>query len=184
MELLDWPPVEALFVISYKNSDLFYRGYIHSPSRVPMSGKNDPAEQHMLWFPTRASPRPAVARFRGASWRCVDLIVGELVIAACKATSTYSPVFEGQALSLLRQTGLKPGLVVNFGECDVRDGIHRVGMGSRRRETQSRGDVFIRTFVDIHWFRGMLQTLGDISPRGAVKKGTNSHESIGNTSYP
>lgn len=93
-----------------------------------MSGKNYPAYQHM-WFPTRASPRPTVPRFRGASWLCVDLIVGNLVSVECKATSKYNPVFEGQTLSLLRQTGLRLGLVVNFGECDVKDAIHRVVNG-------------------------------------------------------
>ncbi len=71
-------------------------------------------------------------RYKGirlASWLCVDLIVGNLVIVECKATSKYNPVFEGQTLSLLRQTGLRLGLVVNFGECDVKDAMHRVVNG-------------------------------------------------------
>jgi len=58
----------------------------------------------------------------------IDLIVGRLVIVECKATSKYHEVFEAQAqvLTYLRLTGLKLGLVINFGERMVKDGFHRV----------------------------------------------------------
>ncbi len=59
----------------------------------------------------------------------IDLIVGEKVIVECKATTQYHPVFEAQLLTYLRLTGLKLGLVINFGEMLVKHGIHRVVNG-------------------------------------------------------
>lgn len=59
----------------------------------------------------------------------IDLIVNELVIVECKATSHYNTIFEAQTLTYLRLTGLKLGLVINFGERLVKDGVHRVVNG-------------------------------------------------------
>ncbi len=59
----------------------------------------------------------------------IDLIVGRLVIIECKATSKYHEVFEAQALTYLRLTGMKLGIVINFGERLVKDGFHRVVNG-------------------------------------------------------
>ena len=59
----------------------------------------------------------------------VDLIVGGRVIIECKAVTLYNAIFEAQMLTCLRLTGLKLGLVVNFGERVVKDGIHRVVNG-------------------------------------------------------
>ncbi len=59
----------------------------------------------------------------------IDLIVGGLVIVECKATGQYNTIFEAQTLTYLRLTGLKLGLVINFGERVVKDGIHRVVNG-------------------------------------------------------
>lgn len=59
----------------------------------------------------------------------IDLLVGETVIVECKATSEYNPIFESQTLTYLRLTGLKLGLVINFGERLVKHGIHRVVNG-------------------------------------------------------
>lgn len=59
----------------------------------------------------------------------IDVIVAGLVIVECKATSKYNEVFEAQTLTYLRLTGLKLGLVVNFGEKMVKDGFHRVVNG-------------------------------------------------------
>jgi GxxExxY protein len=60
---------------------------------------------------------------------CLDLLVGGKVIIECKATSNYSPIFESQTLTYLRLTGLKLGLVINFGERLIKDGYHRVVNG-------------------------------------------------------
>ena len=56
----------------------------------------------------------------------IDRIVNDKVIAECKATTKYNDIFEAQILTYLRLTGLKLGLVINFGEKLVKDGIHRV----------------------------------------------------------
>ena len=59
----------------------------------------------------------------------VDLLVGDLVIVECKATTDYSPIYEAQALTYLRLMNLCLALVINFGARLVRDGIHRVVNG-------------------------------------------------------
>jgi GxxExxY protein len=59
----------------------------------------------------------------------LDLLVNGLVIVEVKATTLYNPIFEAQALTYLRLTGLKLALIVNFGERYVKDGIHRVVNG-------------------------------------------------------
>jgi len=56
-------------------------------------------------------------------------LVDEKVVVECKATMKYNDMFEVQTLTYLRLTGLKLGLVVNFGERLVKDGIHRVVNG-------------------------------------------------------
>ncbi len=43
--------------------------------------------------------------------------------------SLYNTVFEAQTLTYLRLTALKLGLVINFGQRLVKDGIHRVVNG-------------------------------------------------------
>ena len=59
----------------------------------------------------------------------LDLLVSQLVIVECKAVIEYNPIFESQVLTYLRLTGLKLGLVVNFGQRLVKQGIHRVVNG-------------------------------------------------------
>jgi GxxExxY protein len=59
----------------------------------------------------------------------LDLLVGEKVIVEVKATTQYNTIFEAQALTYLRLTGLKLALVINFGERVVKNGIHRVVNG-------------------------------------------------------
>jgi len=56
----------------------------------------------------------------------LDLLVNDKVILEVKATTQYNSIFEAQALTYLRLTGLKLALVINFGEQVVKSGIHRV----------------------------------------------------------
>ena len=56
----------------------------------------------------------------------IDLLVQGLVIVECKATSAYHPIYEAQVLTYLRLTKLKLGMVINFGERLVKNGIKRV----------------------------------------------------------
>ena len=56
----------------------------------------------------------------------IDLIVHNLVIVECKATTGYHPIYEAQLLTYLRLSKLKLGIVINFGERLVKNGIKRV----------------------------------------------------------
>lgn len=59
----------------------------------------------------------------------LDLKVNDLVLVDNKAVSEWSRIFEAQMLTYLRLTRLKLGLVINFGEQFVKNGIHRVVNG-------------------------------------------------------
>lgn len=59
----------------------------------------------------------------------LDLLVDERIIVECKATVAYNRLFEAQVLTYLRLCDLRLGLVINFGERLVRQGIHRVVNG-------------------------------------------------------
>ncbi|MBP7830141.1 MAG: GxxExxY protein [Kiritimatiellae bacterium] len=59
----------------------------------------------------------------------LDVLVEEKVIVECKAAKEIHPVFEAQLLTYLRLTGLKLGLLINFGETLVAQGIRRVVNG-------------------------------------------------------
>lgn len=59
----------------------------------------------------------------------IDLMVNRLVIVECKAVGEYNPIFEIQTLTYLRLAEIKLGMVVNFGERMVKNGIHRVVNG-------------------------------------------------------
>ena len=56
----------------------------------------------------------------------LDLVLNDLVIIECKATSKYNDIFAVQCLTYLRLMNLKLGIVINFGERKVKDGFHRV----------------------------------------------------------
>jgi GxxExxY protein len=59
----------------------------------------------------------------------LDMLVEGCVIVETKATTAYNPIYEAQVLTYLRLRGLKLGLVINFGEKLVKDGLHRVANG-------------------------------------------------------
>ena len=56
----------------------------------------------------------------------IDLLVGRKVVVECKATEHYNSISEAQTLTYLRLSGLKLGIVINFGCQMVKNGIHRV----------------------------------------------------------
>ena len=56
----------------------------------------------------------------------IDVIVEDLLIVECKSVDAYHSIFEAQLLTYLRQTDKRLGLVINFGEIRIKDGIHRV----------------------------------------------------------
>lgn len=56
----------------------------------------------------------------------LDLCVNGIVIVECKSTVQLNPVFRAQLLTYLRLTGIKLGILINFGEVMVANGIQRV----------------------------------------------------------
>ena len=55
-----------------------------------------------------------------------DIIVDNRIIIELKSIDQLSPVHYKQLLTYLRLTGIKLGLLVNFNEVLIKDGIHRV----------------------------------------------------------
>lgn len=55
-----------------------------------------------------------------------DLIVGHKVIIEIKSVEHVAPVHPKQLLTYLRLTNLKLGLLINFNEALIKDGITRV----------------------------------------------------------
>lgn len=60
----------------------------------------------------------------------VDILVENKVIIEVKATEKNHAIYETQVLTYLRMTGLKLGLLINFGNSHVKDGIFRIINGS------------------------------------------------------
>ena len=56
----------------------------------------------------------------------LDMCVNQCVLIECKSQHPYNSIAESQLLTYLRLTAMRLGLVINFGEKYVRDGIHRV----------------------------------------------------------
>lgn len=58
-----------------------------------------------------------------------DLIVEGKVIVELKSVETIAPVHKKQVLTYLRLTNLKLGLLINFGDALIKDGIFRIVNG-------------------------------------------------------
>ena len=58
-----------------------------------------------------------------------DMIVEGKVIVEINAVENIAPVHRKQLLTYLRLTARKLGLLINFGEALLKDGIHRVANG-------------------------------------------------------
>ena len=56
----------------------------------------------------------------------IDLLVNELIIVECKMTVQDDKIFRSQLLTYLRLSGLRIGLLLNFGHRLMKDGIKRV----------------------------------------------------------
>jgi len=63
-----------------------------------------------------------------ASTYRIDLIVDNRVIVEVKAVDKLARVHLAQILSYLRHTGLRVGLILNFNEVTLRDGVKRVSL--------------------------------------------------------
>jgi GxxExxY protein len=59
----------------------------------------------------------------------IDLLVNQRIVVECKSVTQYNQIFEAQALTYLRLSGLRIAPVINFGEALLKNGIHRVVNG-------------------------------------------------------
>ena len=58
-----------------------------------------------------------------------DLLVGECVIVELKSVERLIPVHAKQVLTQLRLSGHRLGLLINFGEIHLKDGVKRIANG-------------------------------------------------------
>ena len=58
----------------------------------------------------------------------VDLLVGETVVVELKSQRNLPDVVAAQVLSYLKAAGLKRGLLINFGEQRLVDGVRRFSL--------------------------------------------------------
>ena len=59
----------------------------------------------------------------------IDILVEEKIIIEVKATEIDNPLYKAQLLTYLRLTGLKLGILINFGKESIKEGISRVVNG-------------------------------------------------------
>lgn len=58
----------------------------------------------------------------------LDLVVNSEVVVEIKSVRKLEDVFTAQLLSYLKSTGLKRGLLINFGEKRLVDGVRRLSL--------------------------------------------------------
>jgi GxxExxY protein len=58
-----------------------------------------------------------------------DLVVGDRVLAELKSVEALAPVHAKQVLTQLRLSGYRLGLLINFGEVHLKNGIRRLVNG-------------------------------------------------------
>jgi GxxExxY protein len=85
---------------------------------------------------TRVRPRSKPASKRsdylqgkpiGAVYR-LDLVVAERIVVEIKAVDRLAPVHEAQLLTYLKHTGITTGLLFNFNNAVLRDGMRRLSL--------------------------------------------------------
>lgn len=73
--------------------------------------------------------RPIQVLYKGTAIKdplFIDIIVEDKVIVEVKATEKHHQIYETQVLTYLRLTGIKLGLLINFGSPFVKEGISRI----------------------------------------------------------
>ncbi len=70
-----------------------------------------------------------------------DIVVNGRVIAELKSVEALLPVHAKQVLTQLRLSGLKLGLLINFGEAHLKNGIKRIINGQLDEEDSS--EIFL-----------------------------------------
>ncbi|WP_394848066.1 GxxExxY protein [Pendulispora brunnea] len=73
--------------------------------------------------------RPLPLEYKGVKLECgyrLDLVVEESLIVELKCVERLLPIHEAQLLTYLRLSGLRTGLLVNFREAVLKDGLRRL----------------------------------------------------------
>ena len=83
-------------------------------------------------FPIYWDREPLEEEFR------VDLLVDRRVIVELKSTEVMRPVHPKQLLTYLRLSGQPVGLLLNFGQARMKDGIKRIANETLRDEDKLR----------------------------------------------
>jgi GxxExxY protein len=76
--------------------------------------------------------KPAPVVYKGARLDCdfrMDFLVAERVVVELKAVERVLPIHHAQVLTYLKLTGCRLGLLLNFNERRLTDGIKRIVMG-------------------------------------------------------
>jgi len=72
--------------------------------------------------------------YKGIKLDCgyrLDIVVEGKVVIEIKAIERLMPIHEAQVLTYLKLSGLKLGMLINFNQALIRDGIKRVVLGLR-----------------------------------------------------
>jgi GxxExxY protein len=73
--------------------------------------------------------RPLPVAYKGARIDCeyrLDVVVGGSILLELKAVDRLLPIHEAQVITYLRLAGLPVGLLVNFNEVVLRNGLRRL----------------------------------------------------------
>lgn len=100
---------------------LLERIYEHCLAREPRDAGIPFLQQHPV--PVRYNGERLDLGFR------LDLWVDQRIIVEVKAIDTMQEVHRAQLLSYLKLTGCKLGLLINFNEAVLKEGVHRVVNG-------------------------------------------------------
>ena len=73
--------------------------------------------------------KPLPVEYKGVKLDCgfrLDMLVGGLVVVEIKAVDQLAPLHSAQVMTYLKLTGCKLGMLLNFNEWRMADGIKRV----------------------------------------------------------
>lgn len=73
--------------------------------------------------------KPMPVEYKGVKLDCgfrLDMLVGGLVVVEVKAVEQLAPVHSAQVMTYLKMAGCKLGILLNFNEWRLADGIKRI----------------------------------------------------------
>ena len=79
----------------------------------------------------RQKPIAVAYKGREVGQARLDFLIGGELVVELKAVDKLAPIHRAQMISYLRATGCQLGLVINFNERTLRDGIMRIALSVR-----------------------------------------------------